>query len=83
MYRAAASRKTEPFFPGRHIPSWGLYGDGGKRFPAVSVFVFREECTMSLIDIQHLSYTYDGQYDPVFENVCLQLDTGWRLGFVG
>lgn len=38
---------------------------------------------MSLIDIQHLSYTYDGQYDPVFENVCLQLDTGWRLGFVG
>ena len=38
---------------------------------------------MSLIDIQHLSYTYDGQYDPVFEDVCLQLDTGWRLGFVG
>lgn len=38
---------------------------------------------MALIDIQHLSYTYDGQYDPVFEDVCLQLDTGWRLGFVG
>ena len=38
---------------------------------------------MALIGLQHLSYTYDGQYDPVFEDVCLQLDTGWRLGFVG
>lgn len=38
---------------------------------------------MAMVDIQHLSYTYDGQYDPVFEDVCLQLDTGWRLGFVG
>ena len=38
---------------------------------------------MALIDISNLSFTYDGSYDPVFQNVSVQLDTDWRLGFIG
>ena len=38
---------------------------------------------MSLIHISHLSFTYEGSCDPVFEDVSVQLDTNWRLGFLG
>ena len=38
---------------------------------------------MSLIQVSNLSFTYDGSFQPVFENVSLQLDTAWRLGFIG
>lgn len=38
---------------------------------------------MSLIEIANLSFTYDGSYDPIFENVSVQLDTDWRLGMIG
>lgn len=38
---------------------------------------------MSLIQVSNLTFTYDGSYDPVFENVSFQLDTNWRLGFTG
>ena len=38
---------------------------------------------MSMIRIENLSFTYDGSYDPVFENVDLLLDTDWRLGLTG
>lgn len=38
---------------------------------------------MSLIDIQSLTFCYDGSYDNIFENVSLQLDTSWKLGFTG
>lgn len=38
---------------------------------------------MSLIQIQNLSFGYDGSYEKVFENVSLQLDTAWRLGLTG
>lgn len=38
---------------------------------------------MSLINISNLSFCYDGAYDNVFENVSFQIDTNWRLGFVG
>ena len=30
---------------------------------------------MSQITIQHLSFTYDGDHTPVFEDLNLQLDT--------
>lgn len=36
-----------------------------------------------LINIQNLTFCYDGSYDNVFENVSLQLDTNWRLGLTG
>ena len=38
---------------------------------------------MSLIDIRNLSFTYEGGYTPVFENVSFRIDTDWKLGFVG
>lgn len=38
---------------------------------------------LALIDISHLSFAYDGSYDAIFDDVSFQLDTDWRLGFIG
>lgn len=38
---------------------------------------------MSLINIQNLTFAYDGSYDNIFENVSFQMDTDWKLGFTG
>ena len=38
---------------------------------------------MSLINIQNLTFSYDGSYSTVFENVSFQIDTDWKLGFIG
>lgn len=38
---------------------------------------------MSLISIDHLSFTYDGSYEPIFEEMSLTLDSDWKLGFIG
>ena len=38
---------------------------------------------MSLINISGLTFSYDGSSDYVFRNIDLQLDTSWRLGFIG
>ena len=38
---------------------------------------------MSLIQVQNLTFAYDGSYENIFENVSFQLDTNWRLGFTG
>lgn len=38
---------------------------------------------MSMIQISHLSFTYDGSSEPVFDDLSLTLDTSWRLGLVG
>ena len=38
---------------------------------------------MSMIQINHLSFTYPESYEPVFEDVCIQLDTDWKLGLIG
>lgn len=38
---------------------------------------------MSLIQVEHLTFCYDGSYDNVFEDVSFQLDTDWRLGLTG
>ena len=38
---------------------------------------------MSLIQISHLTFGYDGSYDVIFDDVSLQLDTDWKLGFTG
>ena len=36
-----------------------------------------------LIQISHLTFGYDGSYDLIFDDVSLQLDTDWKLGFTG
>ena len=38
---------------------------------------------MSQISIQNLSFSYPGSHLPVFRELSLSLDTGWRLGLVG
>lgn len=38
---------------------------------------------MSMIKVENLNFSYPGSYDNVFENVNFQIDTNWKLGFVG
>ncbi len=38
---------------------------------------------MSLIQVSHLTFAYDGSYDNVFEDLSFQIDTDWKLGFTG
>jgi lincosamide and streptogramin A transport system ATP-binding/permease protein len=38
---------------------------------------------MSLINISHLTFAYEGSFDNVFEDVSFQMDTEWKLGFCG
>ena len=39
--------------------------------------------TCMQVSIRNLSFTYDGSYTPVFENVSFNFDTSWRLGLIG
>jgi lincosamide and streptogramin A transport system ATP-binding/permease protein len=38
---------------------------------------------MSLINISHLTFGYDGSCENVFTDVSFQIDTSWKLGFCG
>src|SRR5699024_6192734 len=38
---------------------------------------------MALIDIKNLTFEYMGGLEPIFEDLDLQLDTEWKLGFIG
>ena len=38
---------------------------------------------MSMISVQNLTFGYDGSAELLFEHASFQLDTDWRLGFVG
>lgn len=38
---------------------------------------------MSMIKIENLTFSYPTNYDNIFENVNFQIDTDWKLGFVG
>ncbi len=38
---------------------------------------------MSQITIKDLTFSYDTVYDNIFEHVSFQIDTDWKLGFVG
>ena len=38
---------------------------------------------MSMIRAQGLTFSYPGSFDLIFDHVDLQLDTNWKLGFVG
>ncbi|MCL2851408.1 MAG: ABC-F type ribosomal protection protein [Defluviitaleaceae bacterium] len=38
---------------------------------------------MALINVSNLTFSYDGSYDNIFEDASFQIDTSWRLGFVG
>lgn len=38
---------------------------------------------MSQINVNHLTFYYEGSYDNIFEDVSFQIDTDWKLGFIG
>ena len=38
---------------------------------------------MSIIKIENLTFSYPTNYENIFENVSFQIDTDWKLGFVG
>jgi lincosamide and streptogramin A transport system ATP-binding/permease protein len=38
---------------------------------------------MSLINVTNLTFSYEGSYDNIFEDVSFQIDTNWKLGFTG
>lgn len=38
---------------------------------------------MALITVNNLTFGYDGSYDLIFDHASFQIDTNWRLGFVG
>ena len=38
---------------------------------------------MSMIKVENLTFSYPGSYHNVFENCSFQIDTNWKLGFVG
>jgi lincosamide and streptogramin A transport system ATP-binding/permease protein len=38
---------------------------------------------MSLIRVSDLTFHYDGSYDNIFEHSSFQIDTNWKLGFIG
>jgi len=35
------------------------------------------------LSIRNLSFMYEGSYEPVFENLNINLDTRWKLGLIG
>lgn len=36
-----------------------------------------------MIRVQNLTFSYESNYENIFENVNLDLDTSWKLGFIG
>lgn len=38
---------------------------------------------MSIIKVENLTFSYPSSYDNVFENISFQIDTDWKLGFIG
>ncbi len=38
---------------------------------------------MSIINVTNLTFSYPGSYENIFENVSFQIDTDWKLGFIG
>ncbi|PFJ19681.1 Lsa family ABC-F type ribosomal protection protein [Bacillus cereus] len=38
---------------------------------------------MSMIKVQDLTFSYPGSFDNIFEGVSFQIDTDWKLGFIG
>lgn len=43
----------------------------------------KEELIMSMIRVENLTFSYPSSFDSVFENANFQIDTDWKLGFVG
>ena len=38
---------------------------------------------MADINVNNLTFAYEGSYDNIFDNVSFSINTDWRLGFIG
>lgn len=38
---------------------------------------------MAQISVSNLTFSYEGSYDNIFENISFSIDTNWKLGFIG
>ena len=38
---------------------------------------------MSQISVNNLTFSYEGSFDNIFEDVSFSIDTNWKLGFIG
>ena len=38
---------------------------------------------MSIINVSHLTFSYDTNYENIFEDTSFAIDTDWKLGFIG
>ena len=38
---------------------------------------------MSMMKAEHLTFSYPGSFDTIFDDVSFIIDTDWKLGFVG
>ena len=38
---------------------------------------------MAQISVNNLTFSYEGSYDNIFENISFSIDTNWKLGFIG
>ena len=38
---------------------------------------------MAQIDVNELTFGYEGSFDTIFEQVSFSVDTDWRLGLIG
>jgi lincosamide and streptogramin A transport system ATP-binding/permease protein len=38
---------------------------------------------VSIIQVNNLTFAYEGSYDNIFKDVSFRIDTDWRLGFIG
>jgi lincosamide and streptogramin A transport system ATP-binding/permease protein len=38
---------------------------------------------MSIISVNNLTFSYDGSYGNIFDKVSFQIDSDWKLGFIG
>lgn len=38
---------------------------------------------MSLISVNNLTFCYETNYENIFENTSFDIDTDWKLGFIG
>ena len=56
------------------------YMDAGG-IPASFLFCEMEDF-MSYINVNHLTFYYDGSAENIFEDVSFRLDTDWKLGFI-
>ena len=36
-----------------------------------------------VINVNNLTFCYEGSFDNIFENVSFSIDTDWKLGFIG